>query len=141
MQSGTVSGQPHRLVLHLRCTVPASREQVFRLFTEPSELTRWWGPAGFTLAEIEIDFRVGGGYRFGMQPPEGDLFHLGGEFVEIAPPTRLAYTFRYDEPDPDDQDTVVRLAFADVNGSTEITLVHEEFATEARLALHREGWS
>ena len=82
------------LVLALRFAVDAPREKVFRMLTEPAELARWWGPHGYTTPEIDLDLRVGGGYRFTMQPPDGDRFHLTGEFLKIEPPSRLIYTFR-----------------------------------------------
>jgi uncharacterized protein YndB with AHSA1/START domain len=90
------------LVLELRWTLGTSPQRIFRALTDPAELPTWWGPSGFTTPEIRIDLRVGGGYRFGMQPPDGDLFHLVGEFLEIDAPHRLAYTFRWEDPDPDD---------------------------------------
>ena len=133
--------QPSRLVLELKCFVDAPRERIFRSLTQPAELARWWGPSGFTTPEIELDLSVGGDYRFAMQPPDGDLFHLSGEFLEIAPPSRLVYSFRWDEPDPDDQETVVTMSLAAVGDATEVTLVQGEFATQARLALHRDGWT
>ena len=101
----------------------------------------WWGPRGFTTPEIALDLRVGGAYRFGMQPPDGDLFHLSGEFLQVEPPRLLAYTFRWDEPDPDDRETVVRLSLDDVADGTRLSLSQGEFATEERLALHTGGWS
>ena len=76
-----------------------------------------------------------------MQPPSGDPFHLSVEFLQIDPPGRLVYTFRYDEPDPDDRETVVTLYLGDVADTTEVSLSQGEFATEARLALHRSGWT
>ena len=133
--------QPRGLVLELKCLLAASRQRIYRTLTEPAELANWWGPHGFTTPEIELDLSVGGGYRFAMQPPDGDSFHLSGEFLEVDPPTRLAYTFRWDEPDPDDRETVVMLSLDSVGGGTEISLSHGEFATEARLALHRSGWA
>ena len=54
-----------------------------------------------------------GSYRIAMQPPDGDLFYLTGEFREVDPPARLAYTFRWEDPDPDDRETVVTLSFGD----------------------------
>jgi uncharacterized protein YndB with AHSA1/START domain len=66
---------------------------------------------------------------------------LSGEFLEIDPPGRLVYTFRYDEPDPDDRETVVTLSLDDVADATEVSLSQGEFATGARLALHRSGWT
>ena len=129
------------LVLELTCTLDASRERVFEALTDPAELVKWWGPSGFTTPEIEIDPKVGGSYRFGMQPPEGELFHLAGEFFEVDPPTRLAYSFRWEEPDPDDRETLVRLSVDAVAERTRLSLWHGAFATEARLALHKSGWA
>ena len=139
--SGAVDGEPGRLVLELDCRLGAPRERVFRALTEPAALAKWWGPAGFTMPEIELDLRVGGGYRFGMQPPDSELFHLAGEFIEIDPPSLLVYTFRWEEPDPDDQETVVRLALDDAADATQLSLSQGDFATDARLTLHRNGWT
>ena len=136
-----MSGEPDGLALELTWILHAPCEELFRALTEPTELAKWWGPAGFSTPEIELDLRVGGGYRFGMQPPDGDLFHLAGEFLEIDPPRRLAYTFRWEEPDPDDRETVVRLSLAALGDATRVALWHGEFATQARLALHASGWT
>jgi uncharacterized protein YndB with AHSA1/START domain len=132
---------PEEWVLELRCVLDAPRERVFRSLTEPAELARWWGPHGFTTPEIELDLTVGGGYRFAMQPPDGDPFHLAGEFLEIDRPSRLVYTFRWEEPDPDDRETVVMLSLGTVSDATEVSLWQGKFATEARLVLHHRGWT
>ena len=129
------------LVLELKLVVGAPRERIFRALTEPRELAKWWGPHGFTTPAIDLDLRVGGGYRFTMQPPGGEPFHLSGEFLQIEPPGRLVYTFRWDEPDPDDRETVVTLSLGDVADATQVSLSQGEFATEARLALHHGGWT
>ena len=121
--------------------MPAPRESVWKALTDPDLLSRWWGPDGFTSPSIERDLRVGGRYRIAMQPPEGELFHLSGEFRELDPPARLAYTFVWDPPNPDDQETVVTLSLADLGDSAELTLEQGPFATEERLALHDGGWS
>ena len=99
------------------------------------------GPPGFTTPEIALDLRVGGRYRFTMQPPDGEHFHLSGEFVEVDPPGRLASTFRWDEPAPDDRETVVTLWLDADGAATELVVRQGEFATEERLALHRSGWT
>jgi uncharacterized protein YndB with AHSA1/START domain len=70
----------------------------------------------------------------------GDLFHLTGEFREVDPPSRLAYTFVWEPPDPDDRETIVTLSFRDVNGSTEVNFTQGVFATMQRRALHEQGW-
>ena len=76
-----------------------------------------------------------------MQPPDGDLFYLSGEFREVDPPSRLAYTFRWYPSDPDDRETVVMLSLQDRGERTEVLLAQGAFATEERLALHEDGWS
>lgn len=127
--------------LHLERVLPARPARVFEACVEPDQLARWWGPAGFTAPSIELDPRVGGSYRIAMQPPEGELFHLSGEFREVDPPGRLAYTFRWEDPDPHDQETVAELSFNDLDGSTRLVLDQGAFATEARRQLHDDGWS
>ena len=129
------------LVLELSAELPAGRERVYEALTQPSELARWWGPHGFTIPEIDWDLRVGGVYRLTMQPPEGEAFHLTGQFRGIDPPAALSYTFVWEEPDPDDRETLVSLSLLDAGGSTELRLRQGAFATEDRLALHRGGWS
>jgi uncharacterized protein YndB with AHSA1/START domain len=129
------------LTLELEREVPAPRETVWKALTEPDELAKWWGPYGFTTPSIELDLRVGGGYRFGMQPPDGETFHLSGSFTEVAPPARLAYTFVWEPPNPDDRETLATLSLEEAGDSTELTLVQRSFATEERLALHRDGWT
>ena len=136
-----MTAHPGGLTLHMKRVVRAPRSLVFRALTEPDELAKWWGPHGFTAPSVEVDLRVGGSYRIAMQPPEGDVFYLAGEFREVDPPSRLAYTFRWEDPDPDDRETVVTLSLRDLGESTELTLAHGTFAVERRRALHDEGWT
>jgi uncharacterized protein YndB with AHSA1/START domain len=124
----------------MKRVLPARRALVFKACTEPGELAKWWGPRGFTAPSVEIDLRVGGSYRIAMQPPDADLFYLSGEFVEIDPPTRLAYTFRWEDPDPDDRELVVTLSLGDLGESTELVVTQRAFATEGRRQLHEQGW-
>ena len=128
-------------VVHLRRVLPAARERVYEALANPEKLTRWWGPKGFSCPSIEFEARVGGSYRIAMLPPEGELFHLCGEFREVAPPARLAYTFVWDPPASDDQETLAELSLRDERGGTELTLVQGPFATEERRKVHEDGWS
>jgi uncharacterized protein YndB with AHSA1/START domain len=136
-----VSERANGLTLHLERVVRGSPERAFAACVEPEELATWWGPAGFTSPSVDLDVRAGGTYRIAMQPPEGELFHLSGRFLEVDAPTLLTYTFVWEEPDPDDRETVVRLTFAPVGDGTRIVLDHGRFATEARYELHRDGWT
>lgn len=129
------------LLLEQERVFDAPPERVFQLLTEPAELATWWGPHGFTTPEIVLDLRVGGSYRFTMRPPAGAAFHLSGDYVHVQPPHRLSFTFRWDEPDPDDRETVVVLSLESVSGATRLSLSQGRFSTQERLELHRGGWA
>jgi uncharacterized protein YndB with AHSA1/START domain len=135
-----VAAQSGELTLEMKRVLPAAPSVVFAAFSEPNELAKWWGPEGFTTASLEFDPRVGGTYRIEMQPPQGDSFYLTGEFRDVDPPARLAYTFVWEDPDPDDVETLVRLSFQNLGGSTEVAFTQSPFKTEARRGLHRNGW-
>ena len=129
------------LTVKLSSSVQAPAQRVFEAMTDPNQVAEWWGPEGFTCPEVTLDVRVGGAYRIAMQPPEGELFHLAGEYVEVSPASHLAYTFRWEPPAPDDRETVPRLALRESAGATEIELTQGPFATEARRDLHEAGWT
>lgn len=136
-----MAARPNGLVLHVERTLPAPPPVVFAATTEPGELAEWWGPKGFTTPSIELDPRVGGRYRIAMKPPDADVFHLSGRFREIGPPRLLAFTFCWEEPDPDDRETLVTLSFKDDGQGTRLTVDQGRFATEGRLDLHVQGWT
>jgi uncharacterized protein YndB with AHSA1/START domain len=134
-------GDPSGLSLHLEKVLRTPRARIFTAFVDEGALAAWWGPKDFTVPKVEICAREGKRYRLTMQPPEGAAFHITGEFHEVEPPQRLVYTFEYEEPDPDDQETVVTLSFVDVAEGTRLVLDQWPFATKARLALHETGWA
>jgi uncharacterized protein YndB with AHSA1/START domain len=90
MRSAAEATAPDGLVLCLKRVLPAARAAVYGALSDPRQLAKWWGPRGFTAPSVEFDPRVGGSYRIAMQPPDGDLFYLSGEFREVDPSVRLA---------------------------------------------------
>jgi uncharacterized protein YndB with AHSA1/START domain len=93
-----------RLAEHLKDSQPAEREVVltrvfdaplelvFRVWTEPAHLARWWGPRGFTNPICESDLRPGGAYRIVMRAPDGSEYPCQGIYKEIERPRRLVFT-------------------------------------------------
>jgi uncharacterized protein YndB with AHSA1/START domain len=136
-----VTGNAGPFVLEQARVFEASPQRLFGMLTEPAELAKWWGPHGFATPEVQIDLRVGGSLHITMQPPVGELFHLSGEFIHVEFPSRLEFTFRWDEPVPDDRETVVELSLDPIGVRTKVTLTQGDFATEERLELHRSGWN
>ena len=86
------------LVLEISRMLPAPRDAVFAACTEPEQLSKWWGPEGFTIPSLDFEPRVGASYRIEMQPPEGSGFHLSGRFREVDPPARLSFSFAWEDP-------------------------------------------
>ena len=127
--------------LRVERVVGVPQERVFASFVDADQVRRWWGPAGFTVPRLEFDPTEGTDYRIAMQPPDGDVFHIRGTFRGVEPPRRLAFTFIYEEPDPDDQETLVTLTFGSTDPGTRVILDQGPFKTAARLELHREGWT
>jgi len=99
------------------------------------------GPVGFTVQSLAFDVVEGTDYRITMQPPDGDVFHIRGSFRAVEVPRRLIFTFIYEEPDPDDQETLVTLTFDPGDVGTRLVLDQGPFKTAARWALHRQGWT
>lgn len=127
--------------LCLRRLFPAQRERVFRAWTHPEALKRWWSPSGLTAPEAEIDLRPGGRYRIGMRPVSGGAtFYLRGQFVTIDQPKKLVYTWNW-ESEPAEHETLVTVEFVARGESTEVILTHERFRSAEVAAQHATGWS
>jgi len=71
--------------------IDAPRELVFRAFTEPERLARWWGPKGFRNTFHEFDLRPGGQWRFVMHGPDGKDYENHSEFREVVKPERIVF--------------------------------------------------
>ncbi|HEX9842261.1 MAG TPA: SRPBCC domain-containing protein [bacterium] len=125
--------------LTVRRTYPAARERVFRAWTDPAALRAWSCPLGFTVAEVQVDLRVGGIYRVAMQPPDKSEPSVAfGTYREISPPERLVYTWQWEGGEMGE--TLVTVEFRDLGGETEVVLVHELFPAADVRDLHNEGW-
>ena len=96
---------------------------------------------GFTLPSAEVDLRVGSKYRICMKSPEGDVMYLTGTFRMVQPPEKLVYTWKWETPEGDSEETLVTVKFDDLGDTTEIILTHERFSNDAARQQHTEGWT
>ncbi|GAB3894868.1 SRPBCC family protein [Larkinella knui] len=76
---------------------PVKRELLFRAWSDPNHLKKWWGPAGFTNTFHEFDFRVGGKWRFTMHGPDKGNYANECEFTTIDEPSLIAWK-RFSKP-------------------------------------------
>jgi uncharacterized protein YndB with AHSA1/START domain len=123
--------------------IPAVRSRVFRAWTDPAQLKKWFAVTeGFTTPIADVDLQIGGRYRLGMQPPGDDqILIVGGVYREIIPPEKLVFTWRWESSDEDEPETLVTVNFIAHGDVTEVVLYHERFTSEALRDKHGEGWA
>ena len=133
-------------VLRLNRRFAAPPERVFAAWTHPDVLRDWWAAnVEWEGAEAEIDLRPGGRYRLGMRDTDSGAVHVvTGEYVEVDPPARLAYTWTW-EGEPAEmrgsEDTHVVVEFVPDGGGTLVLVTHSEFADERIRDMHDAGWT
>ena len=93
----------------------APRHLVFRAFTEPDLVKRWWSGKRGSMTEATIDLRVGGRWRYAMEANEGFEVAFHGEYREVVPDERLVSTEAY-EAMPEAGFTVNTATFTDLDG-------------------------
>src|SRR5262249_5664345 len=120
----------------------APRHLVFKAWTEPERLMRWWGPRGFTMTVCKMEFRPGGAYRFCMRSPEGAEHWSQGVFREIVEPERLVLSGAWvDAEVKPGHETLLTVGFADHGGKTKLTLHQAVFESVTARDAHRGGWA
>ena len=125
--------------LQIKRTFQAPREKVFRAWTEPEEMKRWCAPTEEYETRAEVDLRVGGKYRIEMKHPSGSVHTAIGEYREVEPPSKLVYTWSWE--DGTVEDTLVTVEFRDLGSATEVTLTHDLFPTDEWRDKHSQGWT
>jgi uncharacterized protein YndB with AHSA1/START domain len=119
----------------------APKELVWKAWTTPELVKRWWHANRGVVTIAEIDLRVGGTWRSVMVTHEGGMevaFH--GEYREIEPYDRLVSTEAYEGiPNPDENATVNTMTLEEDNGRTTVTILVQCPSREVRDAMIDSG--
>src|SRR5205823_552153 len=99
-------------------------------------LKRWFGPRGWSLAVCEVDFRVGGAWRFVLRGPDGAEMGMRGVYREIVPPERSVHTESFDDYPGE---SVVTTALVEEAGKTRFTATVRYESPEIRDAVLKSG--
>jgi len=122
--------------------IDAPRRLVFKTWTQPEHIARWWGPQGFTTIHCEMDVRVGGAYRFGMRSPQGTEHWKRGVYREIVEPERVVFTFAWENADGTlGHELLTTVTFDEQDTKTRLTLRQAAFETTEWRDSHRQGWT
>jgi uncharacterized protein YndB with AHSA1/START domain len=132
----------------------APRELVWRAWTDPEQIVRWWGPKGFTSPAAKVDLRVGGKFMYCMRSPEGQDGWNGGVFREIVPQERIVATVsfmdehgmrvppaQYGLPADWPDEGVAITTFEELDGKTTLTIRFEGIPAGEMLKNMILGWN
>lgn len=117
----------------------APPELVFKVWSSAEHVARWLGPKNYTCTSCQIDFRPGGKWRASIRSPEGNESWFSVVYRQITPPSRIAFSFRWEQGE--ELDTEVTVTFADEDGKTRMTFVQMPFRSVESRDSHVGGWN
>jgi uncharacterized protein YndB with AHSA1/START domain len=142
------TASPHDVTLTITRHFHAPVQKVFRAWTDPRVLTKWFAPSDlFSVPHAEMDLQIGGRYRIEIHAPDGAVSTVSGLYREIRPAKRLVFTWAWEEGGSagpsavGGRDTVVTVQFHDRDRVTDVILTHEQFATPEERHAHHERWT
>lgn len=139
MDAGTDVADRELVVSRL---IDAPRALVFRTWTQPEHVARWWGPQGFTTIHCDMDIRVGGKYRCGMRSPQGTEHWKVGVYREIVEPERVVFTFAWEDASGDTgHELLTTVTFEERGTKTLLTLRQGTFESMEGRDDHVRGWT
>jgi uncharacterized protein YndB with AHSA1/START domain len=139
MKNMTSGDSKVNLTLRIERQFNASSEAVFQAWTRSDQVVQWFAPTReFTVAVPVMDVRVGGKYRIEMTNPDGEMYTAIGEYLEIAEPGRLHFTWGWEGGDGD---MSVTIDLAGQDGKTDLVLTHDKFPDAGSRDHHNEGWT
>jgi uncharacterized protein YndB with AHSA1/START domain len=117
----------------------ASRELVWKAWTDPEHMMRWWGPKDFTSPSCKMDLRVGGRYLFCMRSPDGKDYYSTGVFNKIDPLKEIVYTDSF----ADEHGNVVPASHYGMQGDLpleqQVTVTFEDLGYKTKMTLKHAG--
>ncbi|MDX1611654.1 MAG: SRPBCC domain-containing protein [Candidatus Thermoplasmatota archaeon] len=127
-------------------TIQAPIERVFRAFTDPEEIAKWYHPGPMTTEVTTWEAQEGGAFDITMiASPEMELeegdpgrYRTTGTFREVQPNERLVHTWRWEGMD--DEESLVTVELEAVEEGTHVTLTHTKLADRESVESHAEGW-
>jgi uncharacterized protein YndB with AHSA1/START domain len=127
--------------LTLKRRLKATPAQVFRAWTDPQKIVRWFGPKETVLGSVraEVHVRPGGRYRMSFETDDGERHQVGGVYREVVPDSRLVFTWAWHST-PERESLVTVTIVPDGDGSL-LTLHHEQFFDRKARDGHERGWT
>jgi uncharacterized protein YndB with AHSA1/START domain len=126
--------------IHVTREFAAPAHLVWRAFTEPELIARWWHANRGEIKSTDVDLRVGGKWRWVMVTSDGSEVAFNGEYREIVPDEKLVYTEVFEGMPTDPADAAVNtMTFTEVDGRTLMVAVTDLPSKDARDAILATG--
>ena len=128
--------------LEIQRTFPVGPEKVWRAWTDPQALKRWFGPGTVQepVSVAEVDLRVGGRFRLVFGGPKGEEHEAQGVYREVVPNKKLVFTWIWPRTTPE-RESLITIAFKASGSGTVLDFRHEQFINEAVRDAHLGGWT
>ena len=139
IETQDVVAAPEDLRLELTRVIKAPRARVFDAWTRPEMIRTWFGADGRMPAEITADAQVGGAYSIAMESCEGKgASKATGRYTKVNPYDLLQFT--WEGSWVPGEESLVTIHLRDVDGGTEIKLIHDRFLSKESRDGHNQGW-
>jgi len=116
------------------------QKDVYDAWTNKEYLTSWFAPTKeFTTIVHVQELKVGGKYKIEMREPDGTAHVIHGEYVALNPFDQIVFTWEW-ESDSQEVNSLVTIDLKEINGTTEMILLHEKLESQNSVDLHSEGW-
>lgn len=96
MNKLNIIAEPGKQEVIITRTFDAPRDLVFKAFTDPELVSKWWGPRSVTTIVDKLEVKPGGVWRYVHREPDGSEYAFHGVYHEVTQSERLVYTFEYE---------------------------------------------
>jgi uncharacterized protein YndB with AHSA1/START domain len=131
----SVQKDTDQLTLTLTAEFDAPVDRVWKLWEDPRQLERWWGPPGYPATFVDHDFTTGGSVTYYMTSQEGERHHGWWQISDLDAPSRLEFVDGFGDsdgnPNPAMPTTVTSVSLEEVDNSTRMTLQSKFPSAEA----------
>lgn len=132
--------RPARDAVIIERWYPAPVELMWKLWTDPAHLVRWWGPEGMTCPDCKTDLRVGGAWTAVMRNSKGEDYPHECQYLQLDPPTRLVVSWRWINSDGPGKTSRLSVELTPEGEGCRLRLSHTELP-EDYADSHAEGWT
>ena len=127
--------------LRIERTLAAPPERVFKAWTQAEGLARWMAPTDdYTVVVTDLELKPGGRWRLEMRHKGGAVHPVGGVYRSVSPPSRLVFTWAW-EDNPAAGESRVTVEFNAEGSGTRLVIVHDLLVNAESRDKHGEGWN